>query len=100
MHRRALARRAGALLLSSNAAMRLRLSDPALTPELIEFLQSRLDVVTDRVAADEVEVSLVGSYAPNATRMMLLMLIRPWEAAKQGLAVPCLLAGGTFRSCR
>ena len=60
--------------------MRLRLSDPTLVPDLIEFLHSRIDVVTDQVAENEVEVALLGSYGPDATRMMLDLLVRAWEA--------------------
>jgi len=42
--------------------MRLRLSNPALIPELVEFLRSRADVIAEEVSDDEVEVSLLGSY--------------------------------------
>ena len=35
--------------------MRLRLSNPTLLPELIEFLHSRADMVTKRVAENEIE---------------------------------------------
>ena len=35
---------------------------PELVPELVEFLESRADMVTARVGNDELEVSLLGSY--------------------------------------
>jgi len=38
--------------------MRLRVSDPALVPELLEFLHSRLDVVTEQITANEVNLCL------------------------------------------
>ena len=67
--------------------MRLRLSDPSLIPELLDFLQSTPDVVVDVVAEDEVEVSLLGSYALDAMRMELYLRVRAWEAARRGVAV-------------
>jgi len=69
--------------------MRLRLSDPSLIPELLDFLQSTPDVVVDVVADDEVEVSLLGSYALDAMRMELYLRVRAWEAARaaRGVAV-------------
>jgi hypothetical protein len=62
--------------------MRLRLSDPALVPELLEFLEARGDVVVDRVGEDELEVSLMGSFALDAMRMELYLRVRAWEAAR------------------
>ena len=69
--------------------MRLRLSDPSLIPELLDFLQSTPDVVVDVVADDEVEVSLLGSYALDAMRMEMYLWVRAWEAARaaRGVAV-------------
>ena len=69
--------------------MRLRLSDPALIPELLDFLQSTPDVVVDVVGDREVEVSLLGSYALDAMRMELYLRVRAWEAARasRGVAV-------------
>jgi hypothetical protein len=62
--------------------MRLRLNDPALVPELVDYLESTPDVVIDVVGDDEVEVSLMGSYALDAMRMELYLRIRAWEAAR------------------
>jgi hypothetical protein len=67
--------------------MRLRVSDPALVPELLEFLQSRLDVVAEQVEADEVSLSLLGSYASDAMRMELYLRVRAWEAAQRSRGV-------------
>ena len=60
--------------------MRLRLSNPDLVPELLEFLESRLDMVTKRVSENEVELSLLGSYNREAERMTVDLLLRAWEA--------------------
>ncbi len=62
--------------------MRIRLSDPSLLPELIEFLRTRTDAVVTEVGDDEVEVNLLGSYAREAMRMELYLRIRAWEAAR------------------
>jgi len=63
--------------------MRLRVSDPALVPELLEFLHSRLDVVAEQITANEVSLSLLGSYASDAMRMELYLRVRAWEAAQR-----------------
>ena len=67
--------------------MRLRVSDPALVPELIEFLQSRVDVVAQQISEEEVELSLLGSYAEDAMRMEVYLRIRAWEAGQRARGV-------------
>jgi hypothetical protein len=67
--------------------MRLRVSDPALIPELLEFLQSRLDVVAEQVKPNEVSVSLLGSYASDPMRMELYLRVRAWEAGQRAKGV-------------
>jgi hypothetical protein len=67
--------------------MRLRVSDPALVPELLEFLQSRLDVVAEQITANEVNVSLLGSYALGPMRMELYLRVRAWEAGRRSTGV-------------
>jgi hypothetical protein len=67
--------------------MRLRVSNPALVPELLEFLHSRLDVVAEQVTVDEVSVSLLGSYALDPMRMELYLLVRAWEAGQRSNGV-------------
>jgi len=62
--------------------MRLRLSDPALLPDLLDFLQSSPDAVVEVVGEDEVEVSVVGSYRLDTMRMELFLRVRAWEAAQ------------------
>jgi hypothetical protein len=74
--------------------MRLRLSDPSLISDLLEFLRSRPDVIVDVVDHDEVEVSLVGSYALDAMRMELYLRIRAWEAARRTSAALVELVDG------
>jgi hypothetical protein len=65
--------------------MRIRLNDPSLLPDLVEFLETRTDAVVTEVADDAVEVTLLGSYALDAMRMELYLRIRAWEAARGGV---------------
>ena len=70
--------------------MRIRLNDPSLLPELVEFLQARTDAIVTTVGVDEVEVALLGSYATDALRMELYLRVRAWEAARGGVAAEIL----------
>jgi hypothetical protein len=72
----------GVLLPHSYAAMRLGLSNPDLVPELLEFLESRVDVVTKQVSDNEVELSLLGSYNEDAAQMTVDLLVRAWQAGR------------------
>ena len=67
--------------------MRLRLSNPALIPDLVEFLRWRADVVAEEVSDDEVEVSLLGSYNSDAMRLELYLRVRAWEAGRRSTGV-------------
>jgi hypothetical protein len=62
--------------------MRLRLSDPHLVPDLLQFLELRLEVVVEQISENEVELSLIGSYNPEAERMTVDLLLRAWEAGR------------------
>jgi hypothetical protein len=69
------------------ALMRLRVSNPALLTDLLEFLRSRVDVVAEEVSDDEVDVSLVGSYDSDAMRMELELRVRAWQAGRRSAGV-------------
>ena len=71
-----------ALFPHSSAAMRLRLSNPDLVPELLHFLESRVDLVTNQVSDNEVELSLLGSYNEDAAQMTVDLLVRAWQASR------------------
>jgi hypothetical protein len=60
--------------------MRLRLSSPDLVPELLQFLESRTDVVTKQVSDNELELSLLGSCNEDAAQMTVL-LVRAGQAS-------------------
>jgi hypothetical protein len=67
--------------------MRLRVSNPALVPDLLVFLRSRADVVTEEVSGDEVDVSLLGSYNSDAMHLELYSGVRAWEAGRRSSGV-------------
>jgi hypothetical protein len=67
--------------------MRLRVSNPALVPDLLEFLRSRADVVTEEVSGDEVDVSLLGSYNSDAMHLELYSGVRALEAGRRSSGV-------------
>ena len=62
--------------------MRVVVDDPARLPDLLEFLSKHADVVVTALSATELEVSMLGSYAGDAMRMELELLLRVWEASR------------------
>ena len=72
--------------------MRIRVSDPALLPGLVEFLERReyMAAITEQVADDELIVSMLGSYSAEAMQMQLRLIIRAWESGRSGRAVEIL----------
>jgi hypothetical protein len=74
--------------------MRIRVSDPSLVPELLDFLHTGTDVVAEAVSPDEVEVSLIGSYGLDAMRMELYLRLRAWEAARRSRGATAELVDG------
>ena len=46
--------------------------------ELLNTMSSRLDIVAEQITANEVRLSLLGSYASDAMRMELYLLVRTW----------------------
>jgi hypothetical protein len=67
--------------------MRLRLSNPDLVPELLQFLESRIDVVAKQVSDNEVELSLLGPYNEDAAQMTVDLLLRAWRASRDDATV-------------
>ena len=72
--------------------MRIRVSDPALLPELVEFLERReyMAAITEQVGDDELIVSLLGSFSADVMQMQLTLIIRAWESGRAGRAVEIL----------
>jgi len=67
--------------------MRVRVSDPTLVPELLDYLRWRDDVVAQRVGSDEIEASLVGSYGAEGHRLELDLRLRAWQKAHPGVEI-------------
>ena len=72
--------------------MRIRVSDPALLPELVEFLERReyMAAITEQVGDDELIVSLLGSFSADVMQMQLTLIVRAWESGRSGRAVEIL----------
>jgi len=62
--------------------MRIRLANPSLLPDLVDFLGTRFDAVVTVIGEDELEVSILGSYAHDAMRMEMYLRIRAWEEGR------------------
>ena len=67
--------------------MRVRVSDAAFTDELAEHLGSRPDAIVEKIAQDELEVSLVGSLDASTMQMEVYVRIRDWESGVEGISV-------------
>ena len=67
--------------------MRLRLSDSSGVPDLIAFLNSRIDCVVVQAGANEIDVSLLGSYAHGARERELATRVRAWQAERDDVDV-------------
>ena len=67
--------------------MRVKVSNPALVRRLELFLTFDENVIVTRIAADEVEVSFLGSLNANAQQMQTEQRIRAWIAANPGSVV-------------
>ena len=64
--------------------MRITIGDPALVPDLLAFLDERLEIVTARLSETEVEVSLIGSQRNDAMRLELDLQLAIWRATHPG----------------
>ena len=67
--------------------MRVQISNPSQLDALIAALRSEPDAVVEPIRANELEVSLLGSYADDAMRMELYLRLRAWEATPHDAAV-------------
>ena len=63
--------------------MKIKLRDPAATSALAEVLRARIDAIVSRVGDDELEVSLLGSRAPDADEAELRRRIEAWGGSAE-----------------
>jgi hypothetical protein len=61
--------------------MRLRISDPNLSDDLLRYLRQRVDVVAAATADGELEISILGSRRATHNRLELGRRLRPWREA-------------------
>jgi hypothetical protein len=65
--------------------VRVRVTDPRLVDDLLEFLCERLDAIGERVAIDAIEVSPLGSFNEEAASLALDLQLRAWERMHPGV---------------
>jgi hypothetical protein len=64
--------------------MLVRVNAPADAADLVEFLRARIGaIVEERDGGSELEVSLLGSYSPEALRDELVVAVRQWSLVRQ-----------------
>jgi hypothetical protein len=66
--------------------MRIRINNPAATRELLAFLLKRVDCVAQQVGADELQVSILGSYCGPSARAELEHRLHRWRAMHPAVA--------------
>jgi hypothetical protein len=62
-----------------SAALRVRVHNPALLPDLMADLTERVDAIVTQTADDELEVSLLGSRTPEADAEELRARLHMWN---------------------
>ncbi|MFL5963938.1 MAG: hypothetical protein ACJ757_13710 [Gaiellaceae bacterium] len=65
----------------------VRVSDPALLPDLVEELKERADCIAETIGPDRLAVNVLGSYRGEAMRMEVELRIRAWQAAQRSRGV-------------
>jgi hypothetical protein len=70
---------------NTSSGVRVLISDPQHLDDLAAFLADRLDAVHERVAADELEVSPLGSLNEQAAARALDDQLDEWQAEHPGV---------------
>lgn len=74
--------------------MRVRISEPELLGELVDFLHGRVELVAEQLTEDEFDAGLVGSYRLEAQELALELHLRAWRAAHPGVEVEIVPEAG------
>lgn len=61
----------------------VRTNSSAATQLLLAYLSAVTDIAVEPVGAQEVRVSLLGSYREDAMRLALYLRLRAWEAGQR-----------------
>ena len=75
-------------------AMLVRVSNPDFTDDLAEFLRARPDTIVEKVAENELDVSLLGSLDPSTMQMEIYLRVRAWESTAQDVRVEVITPSG------
>jgi hypothetical protein len=62
---------------------RIRTSDEIAAQALIDHLKDQGDVVAELVEPNELELTVLGSFARDPMRLEIFLRIRAWEAAER-----------------
>jgi hypothetical protein len=63
---------------------RVRVNDPSLVEDLLDFLSSAPDCVAERIGEDEIEASIVSSLRVERLQAQLDRYLRVWENQNPG----------------
>jgi hypothetical protein len=63
---------------------RVRVNDPSLVEDLLDFLSHAPDCFVERVGEDEIEASIVSSLRVERLRVQLDGYLRAWEKQNPG----------------
>jgi hypothetical protein len=74
--------------------MRVRISEPELLGELVDFLHGRVELVVEELADDEIDAGLVGSYRLEAQELAMELHLRAWRASHPGVGVEIVPEAG------
>lgn len=61
----------------------VRTNSGAATRLLLAYLRAATDIAVEPIGANEVRVSLLGSYREDAMRLALYLRLRAWEAGQR-----------------
>lgn len=61
----------------------VRTNSGAATRLLLAYLSAATDIAVEPIGANEVRVSLLGSYREDAMRLALYLRLRAWEAGQR-----------------
>jgi hypothetical protein len=74
--------------------MRVRISEPELLGELVDFLHGRVEVVVEQLGEDEIDAGLVGSYRLEAQELAMELHLSAWRVAHPGVHVAIVPEAG------
>lgn len=74
--------------------MRVRISEPELLAELVDFLHERVDIAVEVLGQDEIGAWLLASYSLEAHELAMALHLRAWQTAHPGVEVEIVPEAG------